>query len=299
MSKRMFKVRGELDGQIKAIEFPMDATSAMIRQKFGEKFGCTVTGFSIKRPDGSCVPITSESQYQEVFREVSAVATCLNIEIKTLIAYQSPTKRPDPVRVASPRASSPRPASKPSTPAKANEVVCGKCGMKLPAGSRFCAGCGNALDTTPAATPTKTPVSPRTPATPKTPASPTAAAAAPASPAASDDPNMCPGCGKPAVGRTLKALGRAWHITCFKCTNCGKQIVGSFQCEDGKPYCAACYEDKFAERCAKCGKPLMGSYLFANEKPYHKECFVCSKCGKPFDGGYCMKNGEPICRECV
>ena len=101
------------------------------------------------------------------------------------------------------------------------------------------------------------------------------------------------------AGRTLKALGRTWHMACFKCGSCGKPIAGTFNAEGGKPYCAACYEDQFAERCAKCGKPLTGNFLVANGLSYHAGCFVCTKCGKPFKGGYCMKGGEPYCSECA
>ena len=115
MSKVFYKVKGELNGVVKSVELPKDAGFSVAREKLAEKFGCTVTGLTVKRPDGSSVPITSENQYQQVLHEVSVTAMFLSVEVKTPIAYSSPA-RPTPVNVVgvqpSPRARTRTPTSR-------------------------------------------------------------------------------------------------------------------------------------------------------------------------------------------
>lgn len=53
--------------------------------------------------------------------------------------------------------------------------------------------------------------------------------------------DKCKACGKPVVGKIIVALEAKWHAECFKCIQCGKQIVDEmFQARDGNPLCAKC-----------------------------------------------------------
>jgi len=244
-------------------------------------------------------------------------------------------------------------------------ITCSKCGMQLPAGSKFCAGCGNRLsDAAPAPAPAAAAPEPRPPEDDggvpvaegekylcpvcgkmpsgnmakalgrmwhvecfkcqdcgqpisgpfnaeggkpycqecfkkKLSGSAQATPSASAGGAPSSDPNVCPGCGKAASGKVLKVLGHLWHLECFKCQNCHKDITGAYHDQGGMPYCPECYQEKFAAHCAKCGKPISGPAIVTKDQSYHKECFVCSKCGQALTKGCGMKNGELFCATCL
>jgi len=170
-----------------------------------------------------------------------------------------------------------------------SEITCSKCGMKLPPNSRFCGGCGNRIE---AAAPAPAPA-----AEPKA-DTPVDKSAAGVAAAPGGEKYICPGCGKLPSGNMANALGRMWHVACFKCTACGKPISGPFNADGLKPYCQPCFQEKLAPKCAKCGKVITSGMLVANEKSYHNDCFVCSKCGVSVKTGYKMRDGELFCATC-
>jgi len=242
-------------------------------------------------------------------------------------------------------------------------VTCSKCGMQLPAGSKFCAGCGSRLEAAAPAPAAEAPA-PRPPEDDggvpvpesekyicpvcgklpsgnmakalgrmwhaecfkcqacgnpingpfnaeggkpycqecfqkKLAAAAPAPAAAPAAGKPYPDPSVCPICGKPPSGKVLKALDRMWHLDCFKCQGCHKDITGAYHEEGGLPYCPDCYKEKFAAHCGICGKPISGPAIVTKDKSYHRECFVCSKCGQPLTKGCGMKDGKLFCATCI
>lgn len=43
----------------------------------------------------------------------------------------------------------------------------------------------------------------------------------------------------------------------------------------GRPYCSACYADKFAARCKGCLKPITDKAIIALDAKWHRDCFTC------------------------
>ncbi|XP_076328519.1 uncharacterized protein LOC143234783 isoform X2 [Tachypleus tridentatus] len=97
---------------------------------------------------------------------------------------------------------------------------------------------------------------------------------------------MCYKCGEKVLGEGsgCTAMGQVYHIKCFTCHVCDKELQGkSFYAMDGKPYCE---EDclNSLEKCCVCGNPVLDRILRATGKPYHPACFKCVVCGKCLDG---------------
>ncbi|XP_049638523.1 actin-binding LIM protein 2 isoform X2 [Suncus etruscus] len=96
----------------------------------------------------------------------------------------------------------------------------------------------------------------------------------------------CGGCGAEIKdGQSLVALDQHWHLGCFRCRACGKQLDAEYISKDGLPYCEADYHTKFGVRCDGCGKFITGHVLEAGDKHYHPLCAVCVRCGRTFAEG--------------
>jgi len=53
--------------------------------------------------------------------------------------------------------------------------------------------------------------------------------------------SVCAGCGLPVVGDALEAQNSVYHINCFKCAGCQKNLKGLvYHLLNGKPHCAEC-----------------------------------------------------------
>ncbi|CAG9532570.1 unnamed protein product [Cercopithifilaria johnstoni] len=79
------------------------------------------------------------------------------------------------------------------------------------------------------------------------------------------------------------ALGQAFHMKCFTCKECNKELGGSFYNVGGQPLCEDDYV-KTLEQCTNCDKPIKrGKMLRARGSSYHAECFVCTVCNKCLD----------------
>ncbi|RWS11928.1 lipoma-preferred partner-like protein [Dinothrombium tinctorium] len=97
---------------------------------------------------------------------------------------------------------------------------------------------------------------------------------------------MCYKCGQTVLGEGsgCTAMGQVYHIKCFTCHVCHKELRGiSFYSMDGKPYCEEDYLNTL-EKCCVCTKPILDRILRATGKPYHPDCFTCVICGKCLDG---------------
>ncbi|GBP33864.1 Transforming growth factor beta-1-induced transcript 1 protein [Eumeta japonica] len=80
-----------------------------------------------------------------------------------------------------------------------------------------------------------------------------------------------------AARRVIQALGVSWHSDHFVCGGCRKQLGGGgFMEQAGRPYCSACYADKFAARCAGCRQPIVDKAVVALDAKWHKDCFTCT-----------------------
>ncbi|XP_034861269.1 actin-binding LIM protein 2 isoform X17 [Mirounga leonina] len=113
----------------------------------------------------------------------------------------------------------------------------------------------------------------------------------------------CGGCGTEIKsGQSLVALDKHWHLGCFKCETCGKQLDAEYISKDGLPYCEADYHTKFGIRCDGCEKYITGHVLEAGEKHYHPLCALCVRCGRMFEEGeemYLQGSSiwHPACRQ--
>ncbi|XP_029804928.1 actin-binding LIM protein 2 isoform X11 [Suricata suricatta] len=113
----------------------------------------------------------------------------------------------------------------------------------------------------------------------------------------------CGGCGSEIKnGQSLVALDKHWHLGCFKCEACGKQLDAEYISKDGLPYCEADYHSKFGIRCDGCEKFITGHVLEAGEKHYHPSCALCVRCGRMFAEGeemYLQGSSiwHPACRQ--
>ncbi|XP_063086323.1 actin-binding LIM protein 2 isoform X23 [Cavia porcellus] len=96
----------------------------------------------------------------------------------------------------------------------------------------------------------------------------------------------CGGCGLEIKnGQALVALEKHWHLGCFKCETCGKQLSAEYISKEGLPYCEADYHAKFGIRCSSCEKFITGRVLEAGDKHYHPSCALCVRCGQMFAEG--------------
>uniref|UniRef100_A0A8C6E9Y5 Actin-binding LIM protein 2 n=1 Tax=Moschus moschiferus TaxID=68415 RepID=A0A8C6E9Y5_MOSMO len=113
----------------------------------------------------------------------------------------------------------------------------------------------------------------------------------------------CGGCGAEIKNsQSLVALDKHWHLGCFKCKTCGKQLSAEYISKDGLPYCEADYHTKFGIRCDGCEKYITGHVLEAGEKHYHPLCALCVRCGRMFAEGeemYLQGSSiwHPACRQ--
>ncbi|XP_030170139.1 actin-binding LIM protein 2 isoform X4 [Lynx canadensis] len=103
-------------------------------------------------------------------------------------------------------------------------------------------------------------------------------------------------------GQSLVALDKHWHLGCFKCETCGKQLDAEYISKDGLPYCETDYHTKFGIRCDGCEKYITGHVLEAGEKHYHPLCALCVRCGRMFAEGeemYLQGSSiwHPACRQ--
>ncbi|XP_071664644.1 actin-binding LIM protein 2 isoform X9 [Patagioenas fasciata] len=113
----------------------------------------------------------------------------------------------------------------------------------------------------------------------------------------------CGGCGSEIKnGQSLVALDKHWHLGCFKCNTCGKQLNAEYISKDGIPYCEMDYHAKFGIRCDNCEKYITGRVLEAGEKHYHPTCARCVRCSQMFAEGEEMylqgtSIWHPVCRQ--
>ncbi|KAE9548813.1 hypothetical protein FO519_007983 [Halicephalobus sp. NKZ332] len=114
--------------------------------------------------------------------------------------------------------------------------------------------------------------------------------------------DICTKCEKEILNDTpgVTALGKAYHVTCFLCDQCQKQLAGcSFYSVDGKNLCQVDYMNSL-DKCDKCATPITQKILRAMGKAFHPECFTCPVCIKSLDGTPFTvdQQGVPYCLEC-
>ncbi|NXG71429.1 ZYX protein, partial [Baryphthengus martii] len=97
---------------------------------------------------------------------------------------------------------------------------------------------------------------------------------------------LCGFCQKP-LSRTqpaVRALDRLFHVECFTCFKCEKQLQGQqFYNVDEKPFCEDCYAGTL-EKCSICKQTITDRMLKATGNSYHPQCFTCVMCHTPLEG---------------
>ncbi|KAK6733243.1 hypothetical protein RB195_017162 [Necator americanus] len=98
-----------------------------------------------------------------------------------------------------------------------------------------------------------------------------------------------------------KAMGKIFHVNCFKCKKCGIKLASfsSYYRVDDYPLCESCYQDTM-DKCNKCQKPITDTILRARCGTFHPKCFVCANCQKSLeDARYTTDlDGYPHCMPC-
>ncbi|KAI8820590.1 uncharacterized protein EV422DRAFT_496891 [Fimicolochytrium jonesii] len=113
----------------------------------------------------------------------------------------------------------------------------------------------------------------------------------------------CAGCGQ-EIARSrdayrIEALGKVYHIRCFRCTVCEGDFDESrpFVPHDGQAYCEEDYQRVLETRCAGCNKSISGKPVYALGKPWHQEHLKCCACRKPVRGKVFESEGRIYCEE--
>lgn len=109
----------------------------------------------------------------------------------------------------------------------------------------------------------------------------------------------CARCRRKIEGRCTTALGKNWHLDCFRCAACAQPLAEQFMERDGQPYHEACFHQRFSPRCAGCHKPITGHYTTALGESWHPDHFVCAQCRKPFAGkSFYEREHKAYCENC-
>ncbi|WVR09101.1 hypothetical protein IAU60_006163 [Kwoniella sp. DSM 27419] len=111
----------------------------------------------------------------------------------------------------------------------------------------------------------------------------------------------CGQCGNVVHGQFVRAMGKVYHLNCFRCKDCNKVVAQKFfPVEDGDGMYPLCERDYFARLdliCAKCDQALRASYITACGNKYHVEHFTCSECDVLFgpNDSYYEHSGKVYC----
>ncbi|OQV21742.1 Paxillin [Hypsibius exemplaris] len=112
--------------------------------------------------------------------------------------------------------------------------------------------------------------------------------------------NQCAGCQKNVNGQVVTALGKVWHMECFRCGHCQNLLrTQPFFEKGGKAYCEKDYYELFAMKCARCKGPIKDTCFTALDQTWHPECFCCARCSTAFgESSFHERDGKPFCEQC-
>eukprot|EP00835_Amoeboradix_gromovi_P005267 NODE_480_length_7860_cov_0.165958.p1 type:complete len:801 gc:universal NODE_480_length_7860_cov_0.165958:4188-1786(-) len=94
---------------------------------------------------------------------------------------------------------------------------------------------------------------------------------------------ICAKCKLPITSKYIKAFDQAFHIECFTCVKCGKNVSDRFFHMNQQSFCE---QDYFKEKgliCTQCNQLIKTSHVTFNQQKYHLHCFTCAICKAPFD----------------
>uniref|UniRef100_A0A2K5KH59 Filamin-binding LIM protein 1 n=1 Tax=Cercocebus atys TaxID=9531 RepID=A0A2K5KH59_CERAT len=126
-----------------------------------------------------------------------------------------------------------------------------------------------------------------------------------------DTLEKCGKCGEVVQDHIIRALGQAFHPSCFTCVTCARCIgdesfaLGS----QNEVYCLDDFYRKFAPVCSICENPIIprdGKDAFKIEcmgRNFHENCYRCEDCRillsvEPTDQGCYPLNNRLFCKPC-
>ncbi|XP_067360540.1 filamin-binding LIM protein 1 isoform X2 [Channa argus] len=123
---------------------------------------------------------------------------------------------------------------------------------------------------------------------------------------------LCWFCGEVITDHVIRALERAYHLSCFTCTTCKQQIgeQAFAQGEVGEVYCLQDYYRKYAPNCSTCNQLIIpkedGTDSYTVEclgRSYHENCYRCQVCfiqlsPEPNEHGCYPLDGKMLCKSC-
>ncbi|KAL3978258.1 hypoxia-inducible factor 1 alpha [Sarotherodon galilaeus] len=123
---------------------------------------------------------------------------------------------------------------------------------------------------------------------------------------------LCWACGEAITDHIIRALERAYHLSCFTCTTCKRQIgeQAFAQGEVGEVYCLQDYYRKYAPKCSACKQLIIpqedGTDSYTVEclgRSYHENCYRCEVCAiqlspEPNEHGCYPLDGKMLCKPC-
>ncbi|XP_045931763.1 filamin-binding LIM protein 1 [Micropterus dolomieu] len=123
---------------------------------------------------------------------------------------------------------------------------------------------------------------------------------------------LCWACGEAITDQVIRALERAYHLSCFTCATCKQQIgeQAFAQGEVGEVYCLQDYYRKYAPKCSACKQLIIpkddGTDSYNVEcmgRSYHENCYRCEVCviqlsPEPNEHGCYPLDGKMLCKSC-
>uniref|UniRef100_A0AC11BVY9 Filamin binding LIM protein 1 n=1 Tax=Ovis aries TaxID=9940 RepID=A0AC11BVY9_SHEEP len=126
-----------------------------------------------------------------------------------------------------------------------------------------------------------------------------------------DTLEKCGKCGEVVREHIIRALGQAFHPSCFTCVTCARCIGDeSFALDSqNEVYCLDDFYRKFAPVCSICENPIIprdGKDAFKIEcmgRNFHENCYRCEDCRvllsvEPTDQGCYPLNNRLFCKPC-
>ncbi|ESW95866.1 hypothetical protein KL918_003423 [Ogataea parapolymorpha] len=113
-----------------------------------------------------------------------------------------------------------------------------------------------------------------------------------------DNTNKCKNCQSSITeGQAYELGGERWHIECFRCSKCDKELgVNSnfLMLGTGSLVCSEC-----SYSCKSCGKKIYDMAILTGDQAYCANCFKCKACKRPIeDLRYARTSKGLFCMPC-